>query len=148
MGKSSILDVWQCSLHNHYITVFSPYMRICWTTLRENCLFSELFWSAYSSIRISPYLSVFSPNAGKYVPEQLWIKTLFRQCKLWRRVLTISEKPVRFLGKKYTVKFLGNQRLSLVKGEKVNKKQKKAKSKLHSSCLLIRNGAQSRRSSW
>ena len=45
--------------------------------LREKCPYSELFWSPFSRIRteyreilcISPYLSVFSPNAGKCGPE-------------------------------------------------------------------------------
>ena len=27
-----------------------------------------------------PYLSVFTPNAGKYGPENRWIRTLFMQC--------------------------------------------------------------------
>ena len=30
--------------------------------------------------RDTPYLSLFSPNAGKYGPEKLWIRTLFTQC--------------------------------------------------------------------
>ena len=40
-------------------------------TLREKCPCSELFWSVFSSIRneYREYLSVFSPNAGKYGPE-------------------------------------------------------------------------------
>ena len=36
--------------------------------LCEKCPNSELFWSVFSCIRIL-YLSVFSPNAGKYGPE-------------------------------------------------------------------------------
>ena len=32
--------------------------------------------------RYTPYLSVFSPNVGKYEPEKLWIQTLFTHC-LW-----------------------------------------------------------------
>ena len=40
-------------------------------SLRQKCPYSELFWSALSRIRTeygeidTPYLSVFSPNAGK-----------------------------------------------------------------------------------
>ena len=46
--------------------------------LREKPLYSELFWSTFSSIRTeygeilrrdTPYLSVFSPNVGKYGPR-------------------------------------------------------------------------------
>ena len=33
---------------------------------RENCPYSELFWSAFSRIRT---VSIFSPIAGKYGPE-------------------------------------------------------------------------------
>ena len=32
--------------------------------------------------RETPYLSVFSPNAGKYGPEKLRMRTLFMQYKL------------------------------------------------------------------
>ena len=28
------------------------------------------------------YLSVFSPNSGKYVPEEVRMRTLFTQCEL------------------------------------------------------------------
>ena len=39
-------------------------------TLREKCLYSEFSWSVFPRIRTeySPYLSVFSSNAGKYGP--------------------------------------------------------------------------------
>ena len=33
-----------------------------------------------SSFNNTPYLSVFSPNAGKYKPEKLLVRTLFTQC--------------------------------------------------------------------
>ena len=37
----------------------------------EKCPYSKLLWSAYSSIRTEygEYLSLFSPNAGKFGPE-------------------------------------------------------------------------------
>ena len=41
-------------------------------SLLEKCAHSELFWFAFSRIRIrreTEYLSVFSPNAGKCGPE-------------------------------------------------------------------------------
>ena len=43
--------------------------------MREKCPNTEFFfWSVFSSIwteyRDTPYLSVFSPNAGKYRPEK------------------------------------------------------------------------------
>ena len=54
-------------------------------TLREKCPYSEFFRSLFSRIRIdtdsTPYLSVFSPNAGKYRPEKNKIRTLFTQWK-------------------------------------------------------------------
>ena len=42
-------------------------------SLRENCLYSEYFWA------------VFSPNAGKYGPEKLRIRTFFTQCVSLRK---------------------------------------------------------------
>ena len=54
-------------------------------SLRENCPYSEFFWSVfplirteYGEIRIS-YLSVFSPSARKYGPEKLRTRRLFTQ---------------------------------------------------------------------
>ena len=48
--------------------------------------YSEIFWSIFSHIwteyRDTPYLSLFSPNAGKYRPEKLRIRTLFSHCNL------------------------------------------------------------------
>ena len=42
-------------------------------TLHEKCPYSEFFWSVFSHIWTeywkNPYLSVFSPNAGKYGPK-------------------------------------------------------------------------------
>ena len=38
-------------------------------------IFPHLDWIR----RDTPYLSVFSPNAGKYGPEKLWIQTFFTQ---------------------------------------------------------------------
>ena len=57
-------------------------------TLSKKCPYSEFFWSAFSRIfphshcirRDIPYLSVFSPNAEKYGPEKLSIRTLFKLC--------------------------------------------------------------------
>ena len=42
--------------------------------------YSEFFWSLFSRFwteYLSPYLSVLSLNAGKYVPEKLRLRTLF-----------------------------------------------------------------------
>ena len=44
--------------------------------LREKCPYSEFCWSVFSRIR-TKYGEVFSPNAGKYGPKKLWIRTLF-----------------------------------------------------------------------
>ena len=43
-------------------------------TLRENCLYSEFFWSVFSCICTEYWC--FSPNAGKCGPENLRIQTL------------------------------------------------------------------------
>ena len=40
------------------------------------CNFSHSDWIR----RDTPYLSIFSPNTGKYGPEKLRIRTLFTQC--------------------------------------------------------------------
>ena len=44
--------------------------------LRKKCPYLELFRSNFS--RITPYLSVFSLNAGKYRPESLKLNTSLR----------------------------------------------------------------------
>ena len=54
-------------------------------SLSEKCPYSEFFWCVFSRIKaeygeILDYLSVFSPNAGKYRPEKLQIEKLFMQC--------------------------------------------------------------------
>ena len=52
-------------------------------TLREKCLYSEFFWSVFFRILTDTnarYLSIFSPNMGKYGPEKLRIRTFFTQC--------------------------------------------------------------------
>ena len=48
------------------------------------CLCSQFFWSVFSRIwtEDTPYLSVFSPNAGKYGPEKLRIRKSFTH---WRK---------------------------------------------------------------
>ena len=48
------------------------------------------------SLRDSLYLSVFSPNAGKYRPEKVRIRTLFTQCLSFRISLDISSECVVF----------------------------------------------------
>ena len=45
-------------------------------TLSEKCPYSEFFWSVFLRIW-TEYLSILSPNAGKYGPEKLRIWTLF-----------------------------------------------------------------------
>ena len=43
--------------------------------------FSGSYFTAFGWIRRdTPYLSVFSPNVGKYIPEKLRIRTIFLQC--------------------------------------------------------------------
>ena len=76
-------------------------------TLREKCsdkefflvrIFPQLDWIRRDTPlqRDTPYLSVFSPNAGKYGPEKLRTWTLFTQCLLpiwWVKVF--SELPIQ-----------------------------------------------------
>ena len=53
------------------------FRRWCYhSLLRENCPYSEFFWSVFCD---TEYLSEFSPNAGKYSPEKLRIGTLLTQ---------------------------------------------------------------------
>ena len=53
----------------------------------KKCPYLEFFWSVFSVFELNTgdteYLSVFSPNAGKYGPEKLRIRTLFTQCIVW-----------------------------------------------------------------
>ena len=43
--------------------------------------FSGPYFPAFGRIRRdTPYVSVFSPNAGRYGPEKLQIRTLITQC--------------------------------------------------------------------
>ena len=64
-------------------------------TLREKCPYSVLFWSLFSRIDWiqwgTLYLSVFSPNAEKYGPEQLRIRTLFTPCDAREFMMTNQE---------------------------------------------------------
>ena len=48
------------------------------------------------SLRDSLYLSIFSPNAGKYEPEKLRIRTLFTQCLSFRISLDTNSECVVF----------------------------------------------------
>ena len=57
-------------------------------TLRKKCPYLEFFWSVFSRI-----WTKFSPNAGKYGPKKLRIRTLFTQYK----VVKIYEMRERFL---------------------------------------------------
>ena len=52
-----------------YLEFRNIYLRDC-SALPEKCPYSEFFWSK------------FSPNAGKYRPEKLRIRTLFTQCRM------------------------------------------------------------------
>ena len=59
-------------------------------SLLEKCAFSEFFWSVFSRIRWdAPYLSVFNPNAGKYGPEKLRMRTLFKYCILYFNIFVL-----------------------------------------------------------
>ena len=53
-------------------------------SLREKCLFRAFLVRIFPHSdwirRNTTYLSIFSPNTGKYGPEKLRIRTLFTQC--------------------------------------------------------------------
>ena len=53
-------------------------------------IFSHLDWIR----RDIPYLSAFSPNAAKYGPEKLWMRTLFTQCSSAKITASIWKKAI------------------------------------------------------
>ena len=68
--------------------------------LREKCpyfgVFSGPYFIAFRLNRerygvygVTGYLSVFSPNAGKYRPEKLQIRTFFTQCRSLHYAMTL-----------------------------------------------------------
>ena len=48
-------------------------------------IFSDLDWIR----RHTEYVPVFSPNAGKFWPEKLWIRTLFTECYLYLKIFCL-----------------------------------------------------------
>ena len=73
----NILDVWR---------VLKPLYFLWTSSLHEKCLHSEFFMVPIFSHsdwiwRDAECLFIFSPNAGKYRPEKLRIRTLFTQCQ-------------------------------------------------------------------
>ena len=76
-GEQNTMSVWLSSLlvvsrsylsKNLISIIFSDEVIFRSPTLRKRCAYLELFWSAFSRIW-TKYLSVFSPNEGKYGPE-------------------------------------------------------------------------------
>ena len=68
-----------------YLVAAGLWPDFLWTPLLKKCQYSEIFRSVSSPHsdcirRDMEYLSVFSPNAGKYGPEKLRIWTVFTQC--------------------------------------------------------------------
>ena len=61
MDAANIDHSWRIQRRSHPMNSSWKYAG----TLREKCLYSELFWSASSRIPHTEYLFVFSPNAGK-----------------------------------------------------------------------------------
>ena len=60
-------------------------------------IFPNLDWVR----RDTEYLSVFSPNAGKYGPEWLQIRTLFTQCETFRNFSKVLARNKKQTNKKY-----------------------------------------------
>ena len=80
-------------LFNFFYFYFEPYFHYLLLKLSMkifNAWKKSVFWVFLVRIfqhsdwirRDTPYLFVFSPNAGKYGPEKLQIPTLFTQCKV------------------------------------------------------------------
>ena len=67
-------------LYNH-IVVKTPLQNTAWKVSVCGVLLVRIFPHSDWILKDTPYLSVFSPNAGKYGPEKLRIRTLFRQWK-------------------------------------------------------------------
>ena len=63
---------------------------------RKKCPYLELFWSAFSRIRIEYREMVFSPNVGKWGPEYLPIQTLFTQLKAFKSKVNEPDVKVHF----------------------------------------------------
>ena len=68
--------VWTSHRSTHILTGSLPE-----ETLHEKCPYSDFFCSEFSRIQtlFTPYLSVSSPNVGKYGTEKLRIGPLFMQ---------------------------------------------------------------------
>ena len=85
---------WWCKFNPFHTTGFFKERLVVWNrlignrhrdTLREKCPYLEFFWSVFFPHsdwirRDTPYLSLFSLNAGKSGPEQLRIRTFSMQC--------------------------------------------------------------------
>ena len=68
----------------------SLYILYFWYIAAWRVYVFRVFWSVFSRIR-TPYLSLFSPNARKYGPEKLRIRTFFTQ-----RIFYNMMNPVRY----------------------------------------------------
>ena len=102
----SILQIWlhllKKSLMENFIfcavfTLHAINQRCQNSRLRENCPYSELFWSGFSRIRteygemrVIQSLSVYNLNARKCGPEDLGIRTLFTQSRFKYKVFVIK----------------------------------------------------------
>ena len=78
--------------------------------LSEKCPYSELFWSIFSCIRTewrdTEYLFEFSPNAGKYTPKKLRIRTLLTQYGLKSKNYFHSKSRSLVLRKKFYLHYV------------------------------------------
>ena len=83
-------------------------------TLREQCSYSKFFGPYFPTFGLNTkrYLSVFSPNAGKYGSEKFLIRTLFTQSYFqWGsllEVLAIANLPLRKISKVHIISSCGN----------------------------------------
>ena len=81
------LKIWL--FHKHLLKLVNiehlSLMNICYLIGREKCSIGHILLSV-STLHLltrkwTEYLSIFSPNAGKYGSEKLRIRTLFAECK-------------------------------------------------------------------
>ena len=94
--KASLKTTILLSVHDIIATLFATVLMLFFTNYNvQDCNLSTSFVFGVSLVCIfphsdwirrdapyTPYLSVVSPNVGKYAPEKLRIRTLFSQCSV------------------------------------------------------------------
>ena len=97
ISKRRILSSWISIVADQLLTV-TEIMCTLWKASVFGVFLVRIFPHSDWIGRNTEYLSVFSPNAGKYRSEKLQIRILFTKCGSWK----ISEKYLLF---KFCIKF-------------------------------------------